>query len=251
MNSKHLSEKKVKFIIIALVVSSLLTSLIAITRNTELQKKQLSYTDSLLDAAIIEQNLRLQSSLDLTTMTVKRLMNNTKFIKTNDYIELQQYSVLNKSLEKDNITDTKDKSMRLYYKKDQLIKIETRLIKQDMRRREASISIIIDSSPLSKENDDIEIQQVLLKHLIKPISTKNISFKNLSTYKNTKIYKKTLGQLPNSTSNPFRINFKKDFYIPMLREFEDKFRTLIGLQLPTKVNKHRTIINTLESSTNY
>jgi len=251
MNSNYLSEKKIKFIILFLITSSLITSLFAITRNTDLQKKQLSYTDSLLDAAIIEQNLRLQKTLELVSMSVKRKMNNSKFIQAKNYIEIQQYNIENRSLKKDNITQIKDRSIRLYYSKDHLTKIETRLINQNLKNSEASVSFIIDPSPLTKDNEDIIIKQVLLKGITKPIGAKGISFKNLKIFKTNKIYTKLLGKLPNTTFKPFRIDFKKGFYIPLLREFEYQLRALVGLQLPTKINKQVEIIERLKDSHSY
>ena len=177
-------------------------------KNTEIQEaEELSTTEKSLDSQIVDINNRLTRYAKLQALTVEYTPFQTIFRKDGDknYVEIEAYSFLTEGMVKTNgdRSGYRKRVVRLFYENNALSKVESSVIEENFITKERYESTVLDPSPTDENTNDITL------------TTK---------FNKAETYSIGLAKMENTISNPLRIEFKRDFYINFLTDFEKLFR---------------------------
>jgi len=196
-------------IILTIVLAVFGSSLVAIPggltegKNQELQKaKELEDAERVLDKKIEKINKQLARFYKLINLEINLTPGKTKFIQGDGYIQIESYDFIpvgysNKS------AGQRIKSVKLFFTDKKLDKVETTMSEQNFLERTKYESRVVDPSPDTEGTEDIAIR---------------------SKFNLEDTYDVTLQNMENTITNPLKINFKRDYYIPHLEHFEKLFR---------------------------
>ena len=177
-------------------------------KNTEIQQaEELTSTEKALDAQIVSINKTLTRYAKLQALKVKYTPFQTVFRKDaeKNFVEIEAYSFLTEGMVETNgdRAGYRKRIVRLFYENNALSKVESSVIEENFITKERYESTVIDPSPTDDNINDI---------------TLTTKFNKADTYSIG------LKKMENTISNPLRIEFKRDFYINFLTDFEKLFR---------------------------
>lgn len=177
-------------------------------KNAELQKsEELDKTEKALDTQIVEINNKLTRYAKLQALTVQYTPFQTIFRKNNEenFIEIEAYSFLTEGMVETNgdRAGFRKRTVRLFYENNTLSKVEASVIEENFITKERYESTVTDPSPIDDNVNDITL------------STK---------FNKDSKYSIGLTKMENTRTNPLRIQFKRDFYINFLKDFEKLYR---------------------------
>ncbi|MES0490589.1 MAG: hypothetical protein ABUK01_11380 [Leptospirales bacterium] len=229
---KPLKKKALTFLSL-FIAGSLFLSVYA--QDDKLQSSQQMQDESkTLNVKIVEYSKLLSEFNSLTKEPVKITPAQTKFFKGNDYIELESYLFIQEGLGSTKVVGSKVTKMRLYFNGGdsggELSKIITEITMNDFKEKTVYYHKITDPSPATEDTDDIIINE------------------KVDGYEETET---TLGQYDLTISNPNRIKFKREFYLPLLVDFERLFRYTENYQRMYGSNNNYETIELLKHSQNY
>ncbi|MCB1201143.1 MAG: hypothetical protein KDK41_10890 [Leptospiraceae bacterium] len=203
-------------------------------KDTSLQEsEELKKTEEAMDAKIKEINEKLQRFSILKNIPVKYTPERTTFAKDEKdgtYIELQSYSFIPLAFNYGKPVGSRHKTMRLYYSGDTLSKVESEIVEENFHEQTKYVSKVVDPNPLDATSIDIEISM---------------------SFNNGEPYKVVLEKMENTRTNPLRLNFKRDVYIPHITYFEKMFRFTEEFQKRYGTNNDIVAIETLKRSLQY
>lgn len=197
------------------------------------ESEELKKTEEAMDKRIKELNEKLQRFAVLKNIPVKYTPERTVFSKDEKdgaYIELQSYSFIPLAFNYGRPVGSRYKVMRLYYSGDTLSKIETEVVEQNFHEKTRYYSKVIDPNPLDETSADFEIS---------------------SSFNDGEPYSVVLEKIENTKTNPLRLKFKRDFYIPHLTYFEKMYRFTEEFQKRYGTNNDVMVIDTLRRSLQY
>ncbi len=235
-------------------------------KDQELQKaKELENTEKALDQQIKELNVMLQRYNILKNVPVKYTPANTVFSKGDDYIELDSYNFIPMSFNYGYQVGTRLKKMRLYFSGESLTKVVSLVYEHNFKEHTKYISEVTDPSPVDDNTNDITICTAFNSPSGNEQRASDNNKDNKSgegvqqdwmiggcTSLNKKFtYNVTLERMENTITNPLRINFKRDFYVPHLKYFEKLYRFTEEFQKRYGTNNDVVTIETLKKSLQY
>lgn len=227
-------------VIVTLLLTSLFTfSLFAIEgdfsqgKDLELQKaKELEDTEKVMDKKIQKVNEKMAKYFHLKELDIKYTPGQTIFNRSKDegYIELRSYEFIPQGYSNRSIGH-REKWVRLYFDgNNQLTRVVTRIQNENFREDTQFASQIIDPSPKTEGTEDIQIK---------------------SKINRDDRYDVPLGKIENTITNPLRLKFKREYYIPHLVYFEKLFRFTAEYQKRYGTNTDEVTIDTLKKSLEY
>lgn len=203
-----------------------LTALAAIeTAFRNAADAQLEAEDRTLDAQIREAMLKIQNLQDIRNMklhfspqqTSVTLMSNGECIGVNSHTE--NHEMLRA---KSAPVDYKLQNIQVCFANGKLARIESSFTAISQTKQEKSVNKFVHQDPTSQAVNDIVLSAVFNEH------------------KKTNL---RVGDLENSLTNPLRVSFKRDYYLPHLRN------TAYILQLTYDLHK-RAAVKTNEKAVN-
>ena len=228
------SKKKALTFLLLFITGLLFLSLYSQEGENLQTSKEMDSENSTLNSKIAEYGTLLAEFNKLTKAPVKITPAQTKFVKGNDYIELENYLFILEGLGSTKVIGSKVTKMRLYFgggsNGGELSKIITEIVMNDFVEKTVYYHKVTDPSPLTDDTDDIII---------------NEKIDGLGETETT------LGQYDMTISNPNRIKFKREFYLPLLVDFERLFRYTENYQRMYGTNNDYETIELLKSSQNY
>lgn len=186
---------------------------------------QLDAEDRTLDAQIRDAMLKIQTLQDIRNMklhfspqqTSVTLMSNGECIGVNSHTE--NHEMLRA---KSAPVDYKVQNIQVCFANGKLARIESSFTAISQTKREKSVNKFVHKDPTSQAVNDIVLSAILNDH------------------KHTNL---RVGDLENSLTNPLRVSFKRDYYLPHLRN------TAYILQLTYDLHK-REAVKTNEKAVN-
>ena len=199
--------------------------------NIESQKAaELEKTEQDLDEKIAEMNSLLSDFAMLKDSEVHMSPTQTRFRQGDDFIEMEKYDFIKDHFGSHLVVGRKTKRVRLYFSGSELVRVESEIEEINFKTGERIISRVVDSSPGSLENSDIEV----------------FTQKNQETPNEVNV-----GDMENTLSNPNRIKFKREFYLEHLKIFERYFRYTKKYLEQYGSNTDYNSIETLKDSLDY
>lgn len=145
---------------------------------------------------------------------------------TGESIEMTEYDFGTTTPRPDVATDMFGmKKMKFFFMNAKLSRIECQITKTTHQRDERIVSAFVHQKPSSESPNNILVERVINdteKHIVR------------------------VGDMENTKSNPFRINFKKDFYLAHLRQFEEHLRFTFDLHRRKASDRDKKTINHLK-----
>lgn len=230
--------KKALFSFIAVLMfislSGVLSAADEIFRNAKTgdsqKAEELRKTEEDFDKRIQVEGEKLGFYYRLKEIDVKYTPMRTIFRKGDDYVELQSYTFIPMSFAHGKPVGGRYKNVRLYYNGETLSKIETDVVNENFLRQTKSISKIVDPSPGDANVNDISIS---------------------TSFNDGKPYTVKLEDIENTITNPLRIEFKREYYLKHLTQFERLFRYTWEYQKRFGTNNDKITIDTLKRSLEY
>lgn len=234
-------------------------------KDQELQKAQeLEATEKDLDKQIKELNIMLQRYHVLKNVPVRYSPGNTVFTKGDDYIELDSYNFIPMGFNNGYPVGTRLKKMRLYFNGDKLVKVISLVYEENFYEKTKYISEVTDPSPTDDNTNDITICTAFNSPSGNEIrAQENKSDKSgvavqqdwniggCTTLNKKYSYNVVLEKMENTITNPLRIKFKRDYYVPHLKYFEKMYRFTEEFQKRYGTNNDVVTIETLKRSLEY
>lgn len=219
----------IKFTLLLGLLSGFIS--IAAQDETELQKaEELEKSEETIDKKIAEYNEMLAQYNTLNEGEVELSPVQTKFTKTDDYIELESYDFIQDNFSPSVVVGGKVKSMKLYFSGDKLARVESTIVKENFQEKIKITSIVTDPDPMSVENGDIEI---------------------MTQTNNEEPHRVKLENMENTLSNPTRLKFKREFYLRHLRDFERLYRYTKQYKYQYGSNNDYNTVEKLKESLKY
>ncbi|MCS6985289.1 MAG: hypothetical protein NZM25_09235 [Leptospiraceae bacterium] len=234
-------------------------------KDLELQKaKELEATDKELDRQIKDLNVLLERYHVLKNIPVRYSPANTVFTKGEDYIELDSYNFIPMSFNNGTAVGTRLKKMRLYFSGQKLVKVVSLVYEENFYEKTKYISEVTDPSPTDDNTNDIAICTAFNSPSGSEIRAEGSKTDKTggeqqqdwmvggcTTLNKKYSYNVILEKMENTISNPLRINFKRDFYVPHLKYFEKMYRFTEEFQKRYGTNNDVVTIETLKRSLQY
>lgn len=202
--------------------------------------EDLIHEEKLLDSKIRELSDQLQKMYALRDISAKVILTpNRTFFNTGKnedgaYIELTAYTSVAGVHNHGRPIGTDSKTMRLYFSGKDLSKIETIVDDRNFQIQSRHFTKTTHPSPVKGSPDEI----VAIRSLNKPDEASE----------KKPDYQQILKHFENDSSNPTRIQFKRDFYIPNLIIFESLFRQTFELQKRNATSKDMVTIQRMRNS---
>ena len=212
-------------------------------KDSEIQKAEsLAETDRKMDDKIKDINERLSRFGNLRAIVTKTIQEDRPIFTPGQtmvrlspsdakepYIELEAYDFIPQGYSNKAIGQ-RYKIVRLYFDGDKLSKIESIVTEQNFREDSKYMSRVVDPTPLTEGTKDIEITH---------------------QFNREKTYDVTLEKMENTLSNPLKVKFKREFYIPHLTYFEKLFRYTEEYQKRFGSANDKVTVETLKRSLEY
>ena len=192
--------------------------------------KEIESTEAELDKKIQKLNDKLAVYYRLQDVKIKYTPGQTRFDKGDGYIELRSYDFIPLGYSNKSVGH-REKWLKLYFDdNNQLTKVETLIERFNFREQTSFKSRVVDPSPKTEGTEDIQIRTKV----------------NLDD-----TYDVTLSKMENTVTNPLRLKFKREYYIPHLKYFEKLFRFTQEYQKRYGTNNDAVTIDTLKKSLLY
>ena len=196
--------------------------------------ESLKNTEKQLDERILEVNKSLSRySRFLKTKGIIKYSPQNTVVTVNtekNYVQIESYSFIQESKVSTELVGLKNKTMRLFFSGDNLVKIETEIFEDNNSTNTKKQILITDVSPTSVDTTDIELS---------------------SSTNNLKAYTTTFGDIQNTNSRPVRIQYKREYYTDNLVYFEKLFRFTEEFQQVGATNIERENLAILKQSLKY
>lgn len=232
-----------KKIIGAVAVLSIFFSLSTGSVNAQSEGEQKQLSDELkqmeekLQNQVLELNKKLGQYSVLKEWELRYSPVQTRLRKADDYVELESYSFIPRYMGSPVFVGKKTKIMRLYFNGDAVSKVESIVEELNFETQVRTYTLVVDPSPGSADTNDITVEHVELNDFAKekPLEDK-------------RAYKTTLGDMQNTISLPFRIQFLRDFYVVQLTTFETLYAGSKKLQERFGSNNDMMVIKSLKKA---
>lgn len=250
------------------------------------QSEELRKTEASMDNRIKEMYKMLERYHVLKKFDIQMTPGRTKFRKnvkgedgkmTNEgedqeYIELESYAFIEKSSIHPAKVGSKYKLMRLYFNGEKLSKVETATAEENFQEHTTTITLTVDPAPDTSEpkedsdkapseeeikdtqiNNTVIRTQILVNRVVdsnKVISLMRDIEKPID-YPFGTPYEVTMKNVESTITNPLRVKFKREFYLPNLKYFEKLFRFTEEYQKRYGTGADLTTIERLKDSLTY
>lgn len=221
---------------VAVIFSVIATS---VSAQSEGEKKQLSEDldkrEQKLQEQVLELNKKFGQYAVLKDWDLRYSPVQTRLKKTDEYVELESYAFIPRYFGSPVLVGKKTRIVRLYFSGESVSKVESILEEFNFDTHVRSYTEVVDPSPDSADTADITVAHVEMD-----------DFATQEPLENKKTYKTTLGDMSNSVSQPFRIEFLRDFYVKQLTEFETMYAGTKALQERFGSNNDLAVIKSLK-----
>lgn len=216
-------------------------SVSSVNAQTEGEQKQLSEElkemEEKLQKQVLELNEKLGQYSVLKEWELRYSPVQTRLRKSDEYLELESYSFIPRYMGSPVFVGKKTKIMRLYFSGDSVSKVENIIEELNFETKVRTYTLVVDPSPGSADTNDITVEHVELN-----------DFDRENPLEDKKAYKTTLGDMKNTISLPFRIQFLRDFYVTQLKTFETLYAGSKKLQERFGSNNDMMVIKSLKKS---
>ncbi|GBF48749.1 hypothetical protein LPTSP4_02490 [Leptospira ryugenii] len=170
----------------------------------------------------------------LSVQTVSNLPSNTVFTFLGKYPNRQGFTLKKFFIDTDpnhkgRVKTSEEKSITLEFTGNTLSKVEIRIISEDTQIQQKTKTILIENTPLDEETNDLKI-------LFSSIEGEE---------------QMLLSDLTNDSFKSERTDFKRDFYIKILQDFQSQLYSIRLLQKEQSSKKQNRIFKQLDGSLKY
>ncbi|TGN10002.1 LIC_12096 family protein [Leptospira ilyithenensis] len=144
-------------------------------------------------------------------------------------VKIRKFNIDADSGPKGRVKSSEEKSILLEFNGSTLSRVEVSVISEDVQIEQKSKTLIVDTSPLDDNLNDMEIR-----------------FSGLDG-----LSKFTLADFQNDDVKPERNNFKKDFYIKFLLDFHSQISSIIASQKNQGLKGQKNMLKQLNGSLKY